>query len=110
MYHYLMMLGVATIVFSVASGSVEIANSYSEYQGHLHVSGIADTNPLTVVDEARWQAARLIGGGVIAGGLIAGSVLMGLAWIGKSLEQVRDILADGATKPGQQLVNTSVAE
>jgi len=26
------------------------------------------------------------------GGLIAGSVLMGLAWIGRSMEQVRDAL------------------
>ncbi len=49
-------------------------------------------NPLTVMDEVRWQVARLVGGAVIAGGLIAGSMLMGLAWIGRTMEQVRDVL------------------
>jgi hypothetical protein len=63
MYRYLMLLGIVTIVFSVVGGCIEIANSYSEYQGRLHVSGVADKNPLTVMDEARWQVARLIGGG-----------------------------------------------
>jgi hypothetical protein len=44
------------------------------------------------MDEARWQVARLVGAAVIAGGLISGSMLMGLAWIGKTMEQVRDAL------------------
>jgi hypothetical protein len=92
MHRYLMLLGVAVIVFSVAGGSIEIASSYGEYRGRFQVSGAADANPLSVLDEARWQAARLIGGGVIAGGLIAGSILMGLAWIGKTAEQLRDLL------------------
>jgi len=90
MYRYLIVLGVATIVFSIAGGSIEIANSYNTYQSHLHLSGAAESNPLTVLDEAQWQLARLIGGAVIAGGVIAGSMLMGLAWIGKTGEEIRE--------------------
>ena len=105
MHRYLTLLGVVIIVFSVAGGVIQISNSYNEYQGLLHVSGTPGSNPLTVLDEARWQAARLIGGGVIAGGIIAGSMLMGLAWSGKTLEQVRDALArdigEAAPQPGQ---------
>jgi hypothetical protein len=94
MYRYLTLLGIVVIVFSVAGGSIEISTRYNEYQSQLHVSGVPGSNPLTVLDEARWQAVRLIGGGVIAGGLIAGSMLMGLAWIGKTIEQVRDALGE----------------
>lgn len=100
MHRYLTLLGVVVIVFSVAGGSIELASSYSEYRARFHVSGEADANPLTVMDEARWQAARLIGGGVIAGGLIAGSMLMGLAWIGRTAEQLRDSLGEAATEDG----------
>jgi len=88
-----MLLGVAIIVFSVAGGSLAIANSYNQYQGHLHISGVADTNPLSVLDEVQWQVARLVGGAVIMGGLVSGSILMGLAWIGRTLEQLRDFRA-----------------
>ena len=104
MYRYLTLLGVGIIVFSVAGGTIQISNSYNEHQSLLHVSGVPGSNPLTVLDEARWQAARLIGGGAIAGGVIAGSMLMALAWIGKTLEQVRDVLArdidEAAPQPG----------
>ena len=105
MYRYLTLLGVVIIVFSVAGGTIQISNSYNEHQSLLHVSGVSGSNPLSVLDEARWQAARLIGGGVIAGGVIAGSMLMALAWIGKTLEQVRDVLArdidEAAPQPGK---------
>jgi hypothetical protein len=94
MSRYLMLLGVVIIVFSVAGGSIEISSSYNDYQSRLHVSGVPGSNPLTVLDEARWQFARLIGGAVIAGGLISGSMLMGLAWIGSTIEQVRDALSE----------------
>ena len=90
MNRYLLVLGVAVIVFSIAGGSLEIANSYSKYQGHLRISGIADANALSLLDEAEWQFARLVGGAVIMGGLISGSILMGLAWIGRTLEELRD--------------------
>src|SRR5260221_11115338 len=93
MYRYLTLLGVGIIVFSVAGGTIQISNSYNEHQSLLHVSGVPGSNLLTVLDEARWQAARLIGSGVIAGGIMARSLLMALAWIGKILEEARVVLA-----------------
>ena len=92
MSRYLMLLGVIIVVFGVAGGSIEISTAYNQYQSQLHVSGDPGSNPLTVLGEAKWQFARLIGGAIIAGGLIAGSMLMGLAWIGRTMEQVRDAL------------------
>lgn len=94
MSRYLMLLGVAIIAFSIAGGSIEISGSYNEYQTHLRVSGTPGTNPLTVLDDARWQFARLIGGGIIMGGLISGSMLMALGWIGRTMEEVRDALSN----------------
>lgn len=98
MNRYLMLLGIAIIVFSLAGGSVEISNSYNQYQSHLHVSGAPGTNPLTVFDEVQWQFARLVGGAIITGGLISGSMLMGLAWIGRTLEHLRDSLTGELTE------------
>src|SRR5437899_2771692 len=109
MYRYLTLLGVVVIVFSVVGGAIEISTSYNEYQGLLHVSGAPGSNPLTVLDEARWQAARLIGCGVIAGGVIAGSILMGLAWIGKTIEEVRDALVPDLAEDTSQAAKASVS-
>lgn len=92
MNRYLTILGVAIIVFSVAGGSVELSASYNEYQARVHVSGNVTTGPLTVMDEVKWEFARIIGGAIIAGGVIAGSALMGLGSICGTLEQIRDLL------------------
>jgi hypothetical protein len=97
MNRYLMLLGIAIIVFSIAGGSLEIANGYNQYQSHMQVAGPPGTNPLNVFDEVQWQLARLVGGGIIMGGLVAGSILMGLSWIGQVLEQVRDSIAHATT-------------
>ena len=103
MSRYLTLLGVVIIAFGVAGGSIQISNSYNEYQSRLHVSGDPGSSPLTVLDEARWQAARLVGGGVIAGSLIAGSILMGLGWIGKTMEQIREALSAELAEPTAQV-------
>ena len=92
MHRYLMLLGIAIIVFGVAGGSIELSSSYDQYRSRIQAAGGATGSPMTALDEARWQVARVIGGAIIAGGVIAGSILMGLAWIGRSLEQVRDAL------------------
>jgi len=86
-----MLLGIVIVVFCIAGGSIELSSSYKEYQTHMQAAG-GEGNPLTVMDEVRWQVARLVGSAVIAGGLISGSMLMGLAWIGRTMEQVRDAL------------------
>lgn len=101
MNRYLMLLGIVVIVFSVAGGSIELSASYNEYRSHVQALGGVTGTPLTAVDEVKWQLARLVGGAVIAGGLISGSMLMALAWIGKTMEQVRDALAgELAEAPG----------
>lgn len=92
MNRYVMVLGVAIMVFSIAGGSIEISASYSRYQARFRVTGAPDSNPLTVLDEARWQFGRLVGGTVIAVGVISGSMLMALGWIGRTMEQIRDAL------------------
>lgn len=92
MYRYLTLLGIAVIAFSVVGGSIGLSGSYNVYRSHIEALGGATGTPLTALDEARWQIARLVGGGVIAGGAIAGSLLMGLAWIGRTMEQVRNAL------------------
>lgn len=107
MNRYLTLLGVAIIVFSIAGGSIELSNSYNQYQSHFRVSGTPGTNPLTMLDEAQWQFARLVGGGIILGGLISGSMLMALGWIGRILEQLRDALAEELRDAPATTVQTS---
>lgn len=92
MSRYLTILGVAIIVFSVAGGCLELSASYNEYQTRVRVSGNVTIGPLTVMDEAKWQVARILGGAIIAGGVIAGSALLGLGSICGTLEQIRDLL------------------
>src|SRR5258708_33148512 len=93
-----MLLGIVIIVFCIAGGSIELSNSYKEYQTHMQANG-GEGNPLTVMDELRWQVARLVGGAGVAGGLISGAMLMALAWIGKNMEQVGHALD---REPAQQ--------
>jgi hypothetical protein len=88
---YLMLLGIVIVVFCVVVGSIELSSSYREYQTHLQAGG-GEGSPMTVMDVVKWQVARLVGAAVIAGGLISGSMLMGLAWIGRTMEQIRDAL------------------
>jgi len=93
MRRYLTILGIAIIAFGLAGGSIAISSAYNVYRSQLHVSGDPASNPLTVLDEAKWQAARLIGGGIIVSSFIAGSLLVGLGWIGATLEQIREALS-----------------
>ena len=93
MNRYLTILGVAIIVFGIAGGSVELSASYNEYQTRVRVSGNVTIGPLRVMDEVKWQFARIIGGAIIGGGVIAGSLLMGLGSICGTLEQIRERLA-----------------
>lgn len=90
MHRYLMLLGVAVVTISVLGGAIQLSASYGAYRSHLQAAGGVAGTPLTALDEVRWQIAQLVGGGIIAGGAIAGSMLMALAWIGRTLEQLRD--------------------
>ena len=93
MSRYLIILGVAIIAFGIAGGTIAIMSAYDTYQTQLHVSGDPASNPLTFLGEAKWEAARLVGGATIVAGLVAGSILMGLGWIGAVLEQMQQRLA-----------------
>ena len=66
--------------------------SYEEYQSHLRALGAAAGPTTTLYDVAKWQFARILGGGIIFGGWILGSMLMGLGWLGKTLEEIRNAL------------------
>ena len=92
MHRFLMLLGVAIVTISVLGGALQLSASYNTYQSHLQAAGSAAGTPVTALDEARWQVAQILGGGIIAGGTIAGSILMGLAWIGQTMEHLRDAL------------------
>ena len=91
---YLIALGVAIIAMSIIGGAFYLSGSYDAYQSRLHALGVSPGTPLTMFDEAKWQFARILGGGIIFGGLIAGSLLIGLGWIGNTLEEVRAALAN----------------
>jgi hypothetical protein len=101
MNRYLMLLGVAIIVFSLAGGSLELVDSYNQYQSHLRIVGGVGPTSMSVLDEAEWQFARLVGGGIIMGGLIFGSILMALGWIGRTLEEIRAVITEKTAMPAK---------
>lgn len=91
---FLVVLGAAILVISVVGGSLYLSGSYNAYQNRLHELGAQPGASVTLFDQTKWQLAQVLGGGIIFGGLIFGSILMGLGWIGKTLEQLRDLMAD----------------
>ena len=100
---YLVTLGVATIAISIIGGALYLSTSYDEYQSRLHALGVAPDAPIIMYDVAKWQFAKILGGGIISGGWILGSLLMGIGWIGKTLEEIRETM-------GNELVESSFVE
>jgi hypothetical protein len=103
---FLIMLGAAILVISLVGGSIYLSGSYHTYETRLREMGAQPGSSVTLVDQTKWQLAQVLGGGIIFGGLIFGSMLMGLGWIGKTLEQARDLLAG----EGQQSTPREVLE
>jgi|SRR5215469_7955020 len=91
---YLVTFGVATIAISIIGGALYLSSSYDEYQSRLHALGASPDAPIMMYDVAKWQFAKILGGGIISGGWIFGSFLMGLGWIGKTLEEIREIMGN----------------
>ena len=104
MKRYLVIFGVATIAISVIGGALYLSSGYDEYQSRLHAFGVAPDAPIMMYDVAKWQFAKILGGGIISGGWIFGSILMGLGWIGKTLEEIHEIMANelGETPSGEE--------
>ena len=100
---YLITLGAAIIAISIIGGAIYLSLSYDEYQGRLHALGAGPDAPITLYEVAKWQVARILGGGIIFWGWIWGSFLMGLGWIGKTLEEIRDALASELTPTSELL-------
>jgi len=94
MKSYLIMLGAAILAIGVIGGSLYVSGSYSTYETRLHELGAQPGSSVTLMDATKWQFAQVLGVAIIFGGLIFGSMLMGLGWIGKTLEQVRDLLSN----------------
>jgi hypothetical protein len=90
MHRYLIVLGAIVVTVSVIGGAIFLSGSYDEYQRRLHALNAPAGASVTLMDEAKWQFAKIIGTGTLAGGVILGSMLMGLGWIGKVLEEIRD--------------------
>jgi hypothetical protein len=93
---FLIMLGVAILVISLVGGSIYLSGSYHNYESRLREMGAQPGSSVTLFDQTKWQLAQFVGVGTIFGGLIFGSMLIGLGWIGKTLEQVRDLLSGEA--------------
>ncbi|HEX8879847.1 MAG TPA: hypothetical protein VF749_07450 [Candidatus Acidoferrum sp.] len=91
---YLVTLGIATIAISIIGGGLYLSSSYDEYQSRLHTLGVGPDAPIMMYDVAKWQFAKILGGGFISGGWIFGSILMGLGWIGKTLEEIRKTMGN----------------
>jgi len=96
---YLIVLGAVVITLSVIAGALYLSGSYEEYERRLQALGAPAGSPMTLMDQAKWQFAKIVGTGIIAGGIVLGSVLMGLGWIGKTLEEIRDALVTEALEP-----------
>jgi ABC-type Na+ efflux pump permease subunit len=105
---YLTLIGVAILALSVIGGSLYLSGSYNTYQARLHELNAQPGSSVTLFDQTKWQFAQILGSGIIFGGLIFGSMLMGLGWIGRTLEQVRDVLAsEAAQEPPREALETS---
>ena len=104
---YLIMLGTAILVISLVGGSLYLSGSYNTYETRLRELGAQPGSSITLFDQTKWQFAQVLGCGIIFGGLIFGSILMALGWIGKTLEQVRELLSieDGQVSP-REVVET----
>ena len=105
---YLIMFGVAIMAISIVGGALYLSASYNEYQSRLHALGAAPDAPIAIFDVAKWQFAKILGGGIISGGWILGSLLLGLGWIGKTLEEIRETLGNElAEVPSAEAPRTS---
>ena len=103
---YLVMLGAAILVISIVGGSLYLSGSYNTYETRLRELGAQPGSSITLFDQTKWQFAQVLGGGIIFGGLIFSSILMGLGWIGKTLEEIRDLLS----RNGEQLSSPDAIE
>jgi len=65
---YLLTFGVATIAISIIGGALCLSSGYDEYQGRLHALGVAPDAPIVMYDLAKWQFAKILGGGIISYG------------------------------------------
>jgi hypothetical protein len=96
---YLIVLGIIVVTLSIIGGAIYLSGSYEEYQRRLQALGAPAGSPMTLMDQAKWQFAKVIGTAMLAGGVILGSVLMGLGWIGKTLEEIRDAMVMETSEP-----------
>jgi hypothetical protein len=96
---HLIVLGAIVITLSILGGAVYLSGSYEEYQQRLQALGAPAGSPMTLMDQAKWQFAKVVGTAILAGGVILGSVLMGLGWIGKTLEEIRDAMVMETSEP-----------
>jgi hypothetical protein len=101
----LITFGVAIIALSIVGGAIYLSLSYNEFQGRLHALGAGPNAPISLYEVAKWQVARVLGTAIIFGGWIFGSVLMGLGWVGKTLEEIRDVLAGEPTEASESLAS-----
>lgn len=99
MKRYLIVLGAIVITLSILGGAIYLSGSYEEYQRRLQALGAPPGSPMTIMDQAKWQFAKVVGTAILAGGVILGSVLMGLGWIGKTLEEIRDAMVMETSEP-----------
>lgn len=92
---YLIVLGAIIVTLGVIGGAIYLSGNYEHYQQRIQAAGAQAGSQATVLDVARWEVAKVVGSGILFGGVILGSVLIGLGWIGKTLEEIRDLLAAG---------------
>src|SRR2546422_9110999 len=92
MKSYLIVLGAIVVTLSIIGGAMYLSGNYEEYQRRLQAMNAPAGSPITLFDLAKWEFAKLVGGGMLAGGVILGSLLMGLGWVGRTLEEIRDAL------------------
>lgn len=101
MKSYLIVLGALVVSVSLIGGAIFLSGNYDQYQRRLQAMNAPAGSPLTVVDEAKWQFAKIVGTGGLVGGIVLGSILMGIGWMGKTLEEIRDAMLIEPSEPAK---------
>jgi len=96
MKSYLVVLGAIVVTVSVIGGAIFLSGSYDAYQRRMQALNAPAGSAMTLLDEAKWQFAKIIGTVALAGGVTLGSILMGIGWMGGTLPEIRDAVLNEA--------------
>ena len=96
---YLTVLGVIVVTLSIIGGAIFLSGSYEQYQRNVQAMHAPAGSSMTLMDEVKWQFAKIVGTAGLVAGVVLGSLLMGMGWIGKTLEDIREAMLMEPSEP-----------